>query len=58
MEVTFTAILNKVQTTVDGGWRITLDISQDEADQILKLSNYRHRILGIAVVPVENGEES
>jgi hypothetical protein len=57
MEVVFTAILNKVQTTVDGGWRITLDISQEEAENILKLSQYRNQLLGIAVVPVkdENG---
>lgn len=51
--IAFKAILMKAQTMVDGGWRITLDVSQDEAAQILQLVQFRGQILQIAAVPLE-----
>lgn len=52
--LTFTAILNKVQTTVDGGWRISFDVSQDEAEKMTEITKHRDSALMLAVVPIKD----
>lgn len=49
-EAVFEAEIKKIQTTIDGGWRITLDCDQSQANEILKLSNMRDRLASIAIV--------
>lgn len=48
-----TAILQRISTTADGGWRIAFDISADEAEKLATLSKYRQNLLQLAVVPVD-----
>jgi len=50
--IEFKAILNKVQSTTDGGWRITLDVSDDEAEKVLEMNKHRRDILQVAVIPI------
>lgn len=47
------AVLNKIQTTVDGGWRITLDLDASNAEQIMILSQLRDRAIKIIVEPLQ-----
>lgn len=47
--IVFQAILHQARTTVDGGWRITFDVSQDEANKIMKLSTLRELILHLEI---------
>lgn len=50
--ITLEAALYRVTTTVDGGWNITFQAGQDQAQQILKLSNLRGSQLQFAIVPI------
>jgi len=49
--ITLHAILVRVSTTADGGWRVTLDVPQSDADQVMRLSALRDCALGVAIVP-------
>jgi len=49
--ITFIATFGKLTTTIDGGWNITFQVSQDEAAQVLQLSEFRDTLLQVAVVP-------
>ena len=55
-KIAFKAVLNKAQTTIDGGWRVTLDVSQDEADEILKLTNFRDYVLTVGIIPFDENQ--
>ncbi len=48
--ISFNAILNRITTTVDGGWRITFDIPQTEVAEMLKLSGLREENLQVVVL--------
>jgi hypothetical protein len=48
--ITFQAILNAIRTTVDGGWRVSFDIPQSEAEAIMQLAGKRDENLQVAVV--------
>jgi hypothetical protein len=50
MGVTFSAILNKITTTVDGGWRVTFDVPDSETPQMAELSKLRSSTLQIGIV--------
>lgn len=54
--ITFTALFSKATTTVDGGWNVTFSVNQEEADQIMELSQLRAIMLQVAVVPLEVNE--
>lgn len=54
--LTFTAIFARATTLVDGGWRISFDLSNDEAKALHILSELREHLLQIAVVAVEGYE--
>lgn len=49
-EVNIKAILNKITTTVDGGWRLTLDIGNEEQENLLRLADMRDTILKLVIV--------
>ena len=51
--ITFKAILAKVSTTADGGWRVTLDVAECDREAVLTLSKFRELLLAIAIVPDE-----
>lgn len=53
--ITLTAIFSKATTTVDGGWRITFDVDQSEAQSILKLSVLRDQLFQMALIPIVHG---
>lgn len=44
------AIFSKAQTTVDGGWRITFDCGETEAEKITELAKLRGEEILIAVL--------
>lgn len=49
-ETTFSAIFNQVKTTVDGGWRVTLDVPRHESKAMSELAGMREQVLQVAVV--------
>jgi hypothetical protein len=51
--ITLKAVLVKAQTTVDGGWRLSFDVGQDEAASVLSLTALRDNLLQLAVLPLE-----
>jgi hypothetical protein len=51
--ITFQAIFGKATTTVDGGWNVTFAVSQEEAKQVLQLSQLRDSVLQVAVIPID-----
>lgn len=55
--VTFKAIFSKAQTTPDGGWNLTFSVSDDEAKQVMQVSQLRDTVLQLAVIPIEAKEE-
>ncbi len=48
--ITFRATVNKVQTVVDGGVRVTLDVPESEAQAAFELAKLRECVLGVAIV--------
>jgi hypothetical protein len=51
--LTFTATFARAATLVDGGWRISFDVSNEEAKALHILSELREHLLQIAVIAVE-----
>jgi hypothetical protein len=47
----FEVVFVKAQTMIDGGWRITFDLSDNEAKVIPILTELRHQLLQIEIVP-------
>ena len=55
--ITFNAQFKALRSLIDGGWSVSFDVSQDEAQNLLELSKYRDRILSIAIIPSPTFEE-
>ena len=55
-QITFKALLSKATTTVDGGWRVSFDVSADEVAQIMELTKQSGKLLQVAVIPLEFNE--
>lgn len=53
--ITFHAAFVKVQSLTNGDVRLTLDIDQDEAQEVFELAEFRGFRLGVAIVPEESG---
>ncbi len=53
--ITFQAVFNKATTTVDGGWRISFDVPESEAANLLELAGLRGCVFQVACVPIELG---
>lgn len=51
--ITFNATFNKITSLVDGGIRISFDVSENELEQVLKLIKIKNSNLQIAVVTAE-----
>jgi hypothetical protein len=43
------AIFQSARTTIDGGWRITFDLSEQEAEFVTKLSKLKSKQLFLVV---------
>ena len=54
--LSFTAIFNSARTTVDGGWRITFDLSNTDSDKISEIAALQHQLLQIAIIPIGDSE--
>jgi hypothetical protein len=50
--ITMTVTLGKIQTTVDGGWLVSLEVPQSDAQSVMKLSECRDMNLQLVVVPM------
>lgn len=46
-------VLTKVTTTVDGGWRISFDLGEDQTLATTQLSLLRDQLLNIVIVQLE-----
>lgn len=55
--VSFKAILQKATTLVDGGWRVSFDVAEDDTQAILILSQMRDTDLHVGVVPEDMLDE-
>ena len=51
--ITLSAIFSKATTTIDGGWNITFSVSQDNAEQVMQVAEFRETLLQLAVVPID-----
>ena len=49
--ITFSATFSKASTLVDGGWRVSFDVNPDDAAKLAALSQFRDRLLQLAVIP-------
>lgn len=56
--VTFQGNLNRITTTIDGGWRVSFDVPESESNAITKLAARRDQNLQIAVVAVTDVYDS
>lgn len=51
--ITFECIVTKVQTVRDGGWRVTLDVPEDEAEQIVQLAQFANKqVMQVGILPI------
>lgn len=48
-DLKFSAILNVARTMIDGGWRVTFDIPENESAKVAVLTQLRDRILTLTV---------
>lgn len=55
--ITFKAFFSKATTTVDGGWRISFDLGEWEADKVSKIANTKGRSLQVAIIPDPSEDE-
>ena len=55
-KVELDVVLNKITTTVDGGWRITFDCGNENATLIALLAQLRDQFLTVEIKP-NNTEE-
>lgn len=56
MDITFVATLAKATTLVDGGWRVSFDLSEHETQAITELVKHKDSALQIAAVPLPKEE--
>ena len=55
--ITFTAILYQAKTDPSGGWKVTFDVPESDANSILELSRHRESLLTVAVIPINQPKE-
>lgn len=53
--ISFQAIFYKAQTVIDGGLRISLDLSPDQAQAMVDLIKLQGRILEVAIIAHPKG---
>lgn len=49
--ITFQAIFQKFTSLIDGGYRVSFDVSENDAANLVQLSQLRENVLQIAIVP-------
>ena len=54
--ITFSATLSRLTTTLDGGWRVSFDVSQSDCDAMMALSELRDVELALAIARVGEKE--
>lgn len=55
--ILLSAVLTAIRTTTDGGWKITFDIDDSQAEKILQLSQFREDLVNLDVsIPVCSNE--
>ena len=52
-EIILQAILYKLSSTIDGGWRLTFDVSQSDVEEIKKLASARDQLFQMALVEMD-----
>lgn len=55
--ITFNATFSKATTLVDGGWRLSLDLSENDGDKITELAMLSRDLLQVAIIPIDNALE-
>jgi hypothetical protein len=56
--ISFTAILYQAKTDPSGGWKVTFDVPESDANAILELSRCRDIILSIGIIPTAQPKNS
>jgi hypothetical protein len=60
--IKFDGILNKITTTIDGGWNVTFSVSQNDTEELMRLSEFRSEALSVVVLTAamiaENREDN
>lgn len=51
------AIFSQARTTIDGGWKITFDVSADEAAKVVQISELKDHLLMLGIVIAGNTNE-
>lgn len=54
-DIQFIGQFNKVTSTTDGGWNLTLSLGQDEIVKIAQIGALRDILLKISITPVQDG---
>lgn len=49
--ISFRGVITKVSTTIDGGWKVTLDLSANESNEALELAKLRDQLIQFGAVP-------
>lgn len=50
--ISLSAIFKRLSSTVDGGWSLTLALDASQADELMKLTQFRETLLQVGIVPV------
>ena len=53
MNATLKAIVSGIRTTTDGGYRITLDVSEDEIEAVKTMLSFKNNLVQIAAIRIE-----
>ena len=48
-QITLSAIVSGIRTTADGGWRVTFDVDNSQAQEILILSQLRDDLVHMEI---------
>lgn len=55
--ISFTAVLYQAKTDPSGGWKVTFDVPESDAQAILQLAQLRDTPLAVGIVHDNNGEK-
>ena len=55
-KIVLNAIIYKLQTTVDSGWRLSLDLDQGQSEEIMRLSKMRDQVIQLEISSSEQSD--
>lgn len=55
--ISFNAVLYQAKTDPSGGWKVTFDVPESDAQAILQLAQLRDTVLAVGIVHADQGEK-